>query len=90
MVSSVVQLKDLSRPKLLALKRKAEGLGLTPERYVLQLIEDDLSLDRRAQNTSFDELAAPFERALAGIPNDELDRLVNAARGRKTSPKHKR
>lgn len=89
MVSIALQKVDLPRRKLSALKRKAERMGLTPETYVKQLIEDDLSLDRKARNTPLDELAAPFRTGLAGIAEDELDRMVDAARGRRPSS-HKR
>jgi hypothetical protein len=84
MVSPILQLKNLPSRKFSALKRKAERLGISPETYVKQLIQTDLALDHKAQTSSFDELAAPFRKAFKGVSEDELDRIVNAARG----PRH--
>jgi len=89
MVSPVVQLKNLPSRRLSALKRKAARLGVSMETYIKQLIEDDFALDQKAQNTSFDELAVPFRKALKGIGEEEIDRVVNAARGPRRS-KNKR
>ena len=73
-----------------ALKKKAEKLGLTPAGYIRQLIEDDLALDRKAQASSLDELAAPFRDAFKGVPEEELDQMVEAARSRRGGPSTRR
>jgi hypothetical protein len=57
-------------------------MGMTPAKYLRQLIEDDLALDRKAASTSFEELAKPFQKAFEGVSEEELDRIVDAARGR--------
>jgi len=85
-----LQVENLPQRKLSALKRKAQRMGLTAGTYVRQLIEDDLELDRIAQNTSLDELAAPFRKALEGVSDDEIDRRVEAARTRQSTPRRKR
>lgn len=51
---------------------------MTPQRYVRQLIEDDLALDRKARSTTFAELIGPGRE----VDEQELDRLVDAARTR--------
>jgi hypothetical protein len=66
--------------QLSALKRKASRLGVTPQGYIRQLIADDLELDRVARITSLDKLAAPFRKALKGLSEDALDRIVDRAR----------
>ena len=66
--------------KISAVRRRAQALGLTPEEYLRQLIENDLAVSSRARTTSLDELAAPFREALAGLSGEELDRRVKAAR----------
>lgn len=63
-----------------AVKRRARVLGLTPQKYLQQLIEDDLAVSAKARSTSLDELAAPFQQAFAGVSEQELDRRVKAAR----------
>jgi hypothetical protein len=75
-----LRISDLSKRKASALKRKAERMGLSPDEYVKQLIEDDLALDEKAQVTSLDELAAPFRKALKGVSEDEITQLVTKAR----------
>jgi hypothetical protein len=75
-----------------AVKRRAHDLGLTPEKYLKQLIEDDLAVSAKARTTSLDELAAPLRDALAGVSEEELDRRVKAARAgrRKGYSQHRR
>jgi hypothetical protein len=84
-VSTILQTADLPSRQLSALKRKAQRLGLTPQKYVKQLVLNDLALDRKARGTSIHELATPFQKALHGLPEDELDRIVERARRRKAT-----
>lgn len=90
--ATILKVAELGPRQLSALKRKAERLGLTPETYVKQLIEEDLALDRKAQNTSLDELAVPYRKALKDVSDKELDEMVDAARSRhhSRSSNHKR
>ena len=57
---------------------KAKRLGVTPERYVRDLLREDLELDRKARTTPLAELIGPGR----DINEPELDRLVEAARTR--------
>jgi len=68
--------------QLSALKRKASELGVTPQRYVRQLIARDLELDRLARTMSFEELAEPFQKALGDLSDQALDKIVDDARTR--------
>jgi hypothetical protein len=79
-VATSLTVLDLPAQQLSALKRKARRMGLTPAMYIKRLIEDDLVLDRKAKTTSLDELAAPFRKALKGMSEHQLDRVVDAAR----------
>ena len=69
----------LQKSQAIALRRKAERLGLTSEDYVRDLIASDLELDRAAAK-SFQELAAPFQKSLAGLSDDDLDSLSRPGR----------
>jgi hypothetical protein len=84
-LATILRVDDLPTRQLSALKRKAQRLGLTPAKYVRQLIEDDLALDRNAQSTSFEELAKPFRKRFEGTSEEEIDRLVDEARGKRRS-----
>jgi hypothetical protein len=82
-MAGTVQVRNLGQRKLSALRRAAERMGMTPEQYVKDLFEDNLSRIERASRTSFDEAAKPFREAFKGFPEAELDALVNAARKRR-------
>lgn len=75
-----LQTGKLTPRRLAAVKRRAHDLGLTPEKYLQKLVEDDLAISFKARRTSFEELAAPFREALSGVSETELDHRVKAAR----------
>ena len=74
----VIRLPRLGKQKMAALNRKARSLGVTPERYIQTLIEEDLALDRQARTTTFAELMGPGR----AVDEAEMDRLVDDARTR--------
>lgn len=82
MPSTLITLRsnDLTSRQLAAVKQKAAKLGVTPKQYVRQLIAEDLEIDRRAREATFEELAAPFREALGGLSEKELDEIVDKAR----------
>lgn len=90
-----LEVRGLGRQKITALEEKAKQFGMTPERYVKQLVEEDLAVDQAARTTTFDELLAlvrtDFKRS--GLAEQDLDALVDAARSRhhtRTSHKTKK
>jgi hypothetical protein len=50
--------------------------------YITDLIAEDIELDRVARNKSFLELAMPFQKALAGLSDSDLDALARPRRGK--------
>jgi hypothetical protein len=90
MATTTLQTGKLPPRRVLAVKRRAQDLGLTPAEYLQRLIEDDLAVSPKAKSTSIDELAAPFRQAFAGVSEEELDRRVRAARRRNGSSTHRR
>jgi len=81
-MGATLQIKDLPSRKWIAIRRKAQQMGTTPERYLRALIDEDLALDRRARSVSLSELGRPFQKALEGVCDSELDALVDRARAR--------
>jgi hypothetical protein len=73
-----LQISQLPKKKLSALVEKARSLGMTPQRYVQQLIGDDLALDERSRTESFAEIMGPWQP----VDEAELDQLVGRARTR--------
>ena len=74
----VIQLPRLGKRRMAELTRKARSMGMTPQRYVQFLIEEDLALDRKARSTTFAELMGPGRE----VDEAELDQLVDEARTR--------
>ena len=73
----VLRISRLRKRTLAELKQRAESDGITVERYVEKLIEQDLALERKARTTTFAELMGPGRNEL---DEAELDRLVDRAR----------
>ena len=76
-ISTDLQIKGLGKQKTAALLERAKHLGMTPQRYLKHLIEEDLAISDRAKNTSFEELLPSGE-----ADETEIDRLVSAAKKR--------
>jgi hypothetical protein len=81
--TSVIRLPRLGKRRMAELTSKAKSLGMTPQRYIRSLIEEDLELDRKARATTFAELMAPGR----DVDEAELNRLVDEARTRHHSGK---
>ena len=77
-VSKTLQVKGLGPRAMSQLATKAKRLGTTPERYIRDLVEEDLALDRRAEATTFAEIVGPGRE----VDDAELDKLVEAARNK--------
>ncbi len=75
-VQTPLQIKGFGKQKMAAVRERAKRLGMTPQRYLKHLVEEDLAVSQRAKSTSFAELLGP------GTPEDEaeIDRLVETAR----------
>jgi len=73
-----LEVKGLGRCKLDELARKARRLGLTPEKYVKRLVEEDLAISHEARTKTFAEIMGPGQE----VDEEELDRLVERAKTR--------
>jgi hypothetical protein len=74
--SSTLQVKGLAKRQVAEVAERASRLGMTPERYVKHLVEEDLAISRQAKMTTFDELIGEGRE----VDEQELDRLVEAAK----------
>ena len=90
--ASGIRVSGLGKQKLAELRQNAKGLGMSLERYAKHLIENGLRLEQQARTTSFDDLLEPLraEFRKSGVTEDELDRIVDAARTRHHRRKSKR
>ena len=79
-VTTHIELSDLPRAQAIALQKKARRLGIPLQEYVKRLISDDLEFDKLAANQTFTELSSPFQKALAGLSEDELDAMARPKR----------
>ena len=76
--TDILLVKGLGRHKLEELARKAKRLGITPAKYVRQLVEEDLAISEEARTKTFAELMGPGRE----VDEDEIDRLVESAKTR--------
>ena len=74
----------LGKQKMTALVAKAKRLGLSPARYVKQLVEEDLAIDADAQSLTLAEIMAPVREEFreSGMTEEELEVIVDVARKR--------
>jgi hypothetical protein len=78
--STTVRLSPLGKRKIAKLAAKAKDLGMTPEQYARQLIEDGLAVQRDAETMSFAEIMSPVRKAAGGIEDAGIVELVNEVR----------
>lgn len=71
-----LQVPGLGKQKLAAVVERAKSLGMTPQRYLKHLVEEDLAVSERAKSTSFETLLAPGQE----LDEAEIDRLVERAK----------
>jgi hypothetical protein len=73
-----LQVNGLGRHKLDELTQKARRLGLTPEKYVKRLVEEDLAVSHEARTKTFAQIMGTSQET----DEEELDRLVERAKTR--------
>jgi hypothetical protein len=59
---------------------RAKNLGVPPEDYAIQLIEDGLALQREAESMTMAEIMQPVRQASGTVEEDEIVTLVEKAR----------
>jgi predicted urease superfamily metal-dependent hydrolase len=77
-IPAAFELRGFGKRKMAAIVERAKRLGMTPQRYIKHLVEEDLAVCQRAKTSTFESLLGP------GSDEDEaeIDRHVEAARVR--------
>ena len=75
-ISGILHLKGLGKRQIAEVAARASRLGMTPEKYLKHLVEEDLAISHEAKTTTFAELKGPERQA----DEEEIDRLVEAAK----------
>jgi hypothetical protein len=73
---STLAIRGLSKQTLLEIAKQAKQLGLTPEQFVKEAVEERLAIARQARSKTFAEIAGPPEE----VDEAELDALVEKVR----------
>jgi hypothetical protein len=90
--STPLHLPPLRKQSMAQLIARAKEMGVPPEDYARQLVEDALALQRQAESMTIAEIMAPVRKAAGNVDETEIVQLVekarvdyhrNAARGKK-------
>jgi ABC-type uncharacterized transport system ATPase subunit len=73
---TALEIRGLGKERMAAVIARAKRLGMTPQRYLKHLVEEDLAISNRAKETSFENLLGSGHDA----DEREIDQLVEAAR----------
>ena len=76
--ASLDVIKRLPRQTLSQIAGKAKRLGVTPETYIRQLVEDDLRFEQQARSTTLAELMGPGR----DVDENELNKAVEVLKSR--------
>jgi hypothetical protein len=79
MTSTSLQL-PLRKQSMAQLVARAKDLGLPPEDYARQLVEDGLALQREAESMTIAEIMRPVRKAAGAVDETEIVKLVEKAR----------
>ncbi|HVT81965.1 MAG TPA: hypothetical protein VHM90_15075 [Phycisphaerae bacterium] len=75
-ITTDIHIRGLARKQFGQITQKAKRLGLTPEKYIKKLVEQDLAISHAARTKSFQELLGPGTE----VDDAELDQLIDKAR----------
>jgi len=81
-----LSITGLGKQKMAAVRDRAKKLGMTPQRYLKHLLEEDLAISERARTSTFEQILG------RGRPADEeeIDRLVEGAKTQYHARKRKK
>jgi hypothetical protein len=73
---TTITLTGLGKKRFEELRTRAKRMGMTPDRYVSELVAQDLAMERKVRTTSIRQIMGPGR----SVDEAELDELVEAAR----------
>jgi hypothetical protein len=75
-----ISLPPLKKKSMIELIANARRMGIEPADYAVKLIEDGLSLQSEAENSTFAQIMKPVREAAGEVDDLEITRLVDSAR----------
>lgn len=78
--SPKLRLPPLTKRNMAQLIKTAREIGVPPEDYAKQLVEDGLAFQRKAELMSFDEIMGPVRQSNDHVDDAEIVKLVKKAR----------
>jgi hypothetical protein len=76
LAQTTITLTGLGKKRFEKLRTRAKRLGMTPDRYVSELVAQDLAMEHKVRITSIRQIMGPGR----SVDEAELDALVEAAR----------
>jgi hypothetical protein len=80
MLSTPLKLPPLRKRSMAQLVARAKDLGLPPEDYARQLVEDGLALQREAEGMTIAQIMEPVRKGGSSVDETEIVKLVERAR----------
>ena len=81
-MAQTLQIPNVAIKKVKFLQQEADREGISTERYLKGLIDEQMERVANALRATFDELAKPFRAALKNVSDEEIDQMVKDARKR--------
>jgi hypothetical protein len=79
-LSGSLRLSPLRKRSMAQLIVRAKEMGVAPEEYARQLVEDGLALQREAESMSIVQIMAPVRKTAGTVDEAEIVKLVETAR----------
>jgi hypothetical protein len=79
-VTAILQLPPLTKQSMSLLVARAKRMGVPPEDYARQLVEEGLAFQREAEGKSFADIMGPVRKAAGSVNEAEIVKLVEKAR----------
>ncbi len=76
--AAILEVRGLGKQKMSELAAQATRLGMTPEQYVKNLVEENLSITREARAKTFAQIMASSRE----VDEVEIDKLVKESKAR--------
>jgi hypothetical protein len=79
-LSIPLRLSPLRKRSMAQLVARAKDIGVTPEEYAKQLVEDGLALQQEAESMSIAQIMGAVRKGAGAVDETEVIKLVGKAR----------